>query len=220
MMHTIKLSSLQKLLSIFIAFITGMIFFRMVYSGSIRYLFLLWNLFLAWIPFQISLYLTGKKVARKRLSGLLLAGWLLFFPNTLYIITDLIHLDAKTNVPVWYDAVLLFTAAGTGLLMAFASLYKVETFLLQKLSASATNKIILTCLFLGSFGVYLGRFLRWNSWDIIADPINLVKEIAVRFIFPVEYFHTWAITLLFTGFFSLLYFAVKSCSVNEPGLKW
>lgn len=211
----IKLTNFQKLLTVFIAFIAGMIIFRMVYSGNSRYLFLLWNLFLAWVPFQISLYLSGNKSNCKWKTGFLLAAWLLFFPNALYIITDLIHLEAKTNVPIWYDAVLLFTSAGTGLLMAFASLYKVETFLLKQISHSATNKLMLLCLFMGSFGVYLGRFLRWNSWDIVTNPFDLFKEIAVRFLFPIQYYHTWAITVLFTSFFSLLYFAVKRFSIKD-----
>lgn len=210
-----KLSNFQKLLSVFVVYITCMIAFRMIYSGNTRFFFLLWNLFLAWMPFQISLYLAGNKASLKWTTSFLLAAWLLFFPNALYIITDLIHLEAKTNVPIWYDAVLLFTSAGTGLSMAFASLYKVETFLLKQVSHSTTNKLVLLSLFMGSFGVYLGRFLRWNSWDIVTNPFALFKEIAVRFLFPIQYYQTWAITILFTSFFSLLYFAVKKISIRH-----
>ena len=209
----IKLSNFQKLLAAFIVFISGMIICRILYSGSFRFIFLLWNLFLAWIPFKISLYLSGKKILNKLQAGLLITAWLLFFPNALYIITDLIHLNGRTSVPIWYDAVLLFTSAIAGLLMAFASLYKVELFFSKQIGNSATNKLIVLCLFMGSFGVYLGRFLRWNSWDVITNPWDLAKEIAVRFIFPFEYYRTWAITLLFTGLFSLLYFAIKKITV-------
>lgn len=197
----------------FIVFISGMIICRIMYSGSFRFIFLLWNLFLAWIPYKISLYLSLEKNIQKWQAGFLLAGWLLFFPNALYIVTDLIHLNGRSKVPIWYDAVLLFTSAIAGLLMAFASLYKVELFFVKQISRSATNKLIVLCLFVGSFGVYLGRFLRWNSWDIITNPLDLGKEIAVRFFFPVEYYHTWAITLLFTSFFSLLYFTIKKFRV-------
>ena len=214
----IKSSNFQKLLAAFIAFIAGMIICRMLYSGSIRFIFLLWNLFLAWIPFQISLYLSEKRNTNKWLSGFLLAGWLLFCPNALYIITDLIHLEVKTNVPIWYDAVLLFTSAITGLMMAFASLYKVELFFNRRISNTATHKLIVLCLFMGSFGVYLGRFLRWNSWNIITNPVELASEIAVRFFFPVEHYRTWAITLLFTCFFSLLYFTIKKLTVYNISL--
>lgn len=213
-----RLSNFQKLLTVFIAFITGMIICRMIYSGSLRFLFLLWNLFLAWIPFQLSLYLPGMKTAGNWKGGLLLAAWLLFFPNALYIITDLIHLEYKTNVPIWYDAVLLFTAAFTGLLMAFASLYKVETFLNRQLGKSVANKLIVACLFMGSFGVYLGRFLRWNSWDVVTNPWDLFKEIAARFLFPVHYYQTWAITILLTCFFSLFYFTIRKFPLNDIGV--
>jgi len=213
-----KLSNVQKILAVFIAFITCMIFFRMIYSGTFRFIFLLWNLFLAWIPFQVSLYLSGKKDGRKWVQIFLLAVWLLFFPNALYIITDLVHLEGKTTVPVWYDAVLLFTSAIAGLMMAFASLYKVEACFSKRLSNSATNKLVLLCLFLGSFGVYLGRFLKLNSWDIVTNPSELVKEIALRLFFPIEYYRTWAITLLLTSLFSLLYFAIRRLSAKHIAL--
>ena len=208
-----KLSGFTKLLIAFIAFILGMIICRVVYSGSSRFIFLLWNLFLAWIPFRVSLLLSSQKSIGKWKSCFWVAVWLLFFPNALYIITDLIHLEDKTNVPIWYDAVLLFTSAIAGLLMAFASLYKVEKFFYGQFGYKAPDKLIVGCLFLGSFGVYLGRFLRWNSWDIITNPLELANEIIVRLVFPVEYYRTWAISLLFTSLFSLLYFTIKKFSV-------
>ncbi|MCW3094249.1 MAG: hypothetical protein JWP81_5318 [Ferruginibacter sp.] len=209
----IKLSAFQKILGAFVAFILGMIICRILYSDSLRYIFLSWNLFLAWIPFKISLYLSSNKKRKSWQAAILVAGWLLFFPNALYIITDLIHLETKTNVPLWYDVVLLFTSAIAGLMMAFASLYKVEKFFARQVGIPAAGKLIILCLFIGSFGVYLGRFLRWNSWDIIADPWDLAKEITVRFVFPFEYYRTWAITLLFTALFSLLYFAIKKLTI-------
>ncbi|MEO6729628.1 MAG: DUF1361 domain-containing protein [Ferruginibacter sp.] len=214
-----KLSGFQKLLIAFMAFITAMILCRILYSGSIRFIFLLWNLFLAWIPFQVSLYLPLEKPANKPHAYFLLALWLLFFPNALYIITDLIHLETKANVPVWYDAILLFTSAIAGLMMAFASLYKVELFFNKHVGPKASAKLIVGCLFLGSFGVYLGRFLRWNSWDIISNPWQLASQIGVRFWFPIEHYRTWSITLLFTCLFSLLYFAVKKIDMYKSGLE-
>lgn len=204
----ITLSAFQKLMLAFFVFITGMIACRMMYAQSLGYIFLLWNLFLAWIPFKISLWLSAKDIGKWK-AALLIAVWLLFFPNALYIITDLIHLEQKTNVPVWYDAILLFTCAITGLLLAFASLYKVELFLYRQMSSIAVNKVIVFCLFIGSFGVYLGRFLRWNSWDILTNPGALAWEISMQFISPVQHYRTWAITILLTILFSLLYFTMK-----------
>ena len=203
-----KLPAFQQVLLAFLVFIIAMLVCRILYSGSPRFIFLLWNLFLAWIPFRLVLYLSCCKNQGWR-SWLLLAGWLLFFPNALYIITDLVHLETKTNVPVWYDAVLLFIAAFAGLMMAFASLYKVELFFGKQFNKSIANKVVIGCLVLGSFGVYLGRFLRWNSWDIIADPLQLAIEIGERFLSPLDHYRTWFITMLFTCFFGLLYFSIR-----------
>lgn len=158
----------------------------------------------------MSLFLTAKNETGKWKAGLLIAGWLLFFPNALYIITDLIHLgEGRKNVPVWYDAVLIFTSAITGLAMAFASLHKVELFLRKQINPRVVNKLIIFCLFSGSFGVYLGRFLRWNSWDIVTNPVKLAWEIGTHVLSPVQHYHTWAVTLLLTFLFSLLYFSMK-----------
>lgn len=206
----IKISSLDKLLASFMAFIVAMLVCRILYCHNIMYIFLLWNLFLAWIPFWLSKLLTSKRASFNRASYFLLAAWLLFFPNALYIITDLIHLeDLKSDVPVWFDAILLFTSSIAGLIMAFASLFKVETFLQRKISSAIVKRLIIACIFVGSFGVYLGRFLRWNSWDIITDPVNLLTEVIAPFIFPLQHYRTWGITGLLTCLFTLLYFTIK-----------
>jgi len=211
----IKLSSIEKLLAAFILFIASMLVLRIGYANNLRYIFLLWNLFLAWVPFQLSVVLTMTRQANKWCRYFLLACWLLFFPNALYIITDLIHLDESGgDVPVWFDAILLFTSSVAGLIMAFASLYQVEMFLKNTISKKHVTKLIIGTLFLGSFGVYLGRFLRWNSWDIITNPVTLLIEISNQFTMPFHHYRTWAVTSLLTGLFSLLYFGIK----NLPGL--
>jgi len=135
--------------------------------------------------------------------------WLIFFPNALYIVTDLIHLEQETSVPKWYDAVLLFSSSVTGLMMAFVSLLRVEKFFIYKFNHRLADAGILSVLFLGSFGVYLGRFLRWNSWDIISNPSSLLFSIVRRFVFPFQYLQTWGITLILTTLFYLLYLAIK-----------
>ena len=216
----IKISSVEKLIGAFIGFIVTMLVCRFFYAGSIMYVFLLWNLFLAWIPFQLSRVLTGRKDISKWTSYFLLAAWLLFFPNALYIITDLIHLeDLKSDVPVWFDAILLFTSSIAGLIMAFASLFKVEDFLKRKIRDVIVKRLMIGCLFVGSFGVYLGRFLRWNSWDIITDPFNLLTQVIAPFIFPLQHYRTWGVTGLLTCLFSLLYFIIKKLPglLKEPG---
>jgi uncharacterized membrane protein len=201
--------SFNKLVLAFFTFIAVLIAARIIYSGRFGFIFLIWNLFLAWLPFIIS---TGfKKIQHKQKWKQLLVffAWLLIFPNALYIVTDLIHLDLETVVPKWYDAILLFTSCITGLMLAFASLLKVERFLLFHFNSRMVHTLVVAILFLGSFGVYLGRFLRWNSWDIISNPLGLLLSITQRFIFPFEHLRTWCITIILTTLFYLLYAAIK-----------
>ena len=216
----IRLSSVEKIIIAFLLFIVLMLTLRISYANNIRYVFLLWNLFLAWIPFQLSVTLTEAANRNKWYSYFLLLSWLLFFPNALYIITDLIHLDeSRSDVPVWYDAILLFTCSVTGLIMAFVSLYQVETFLKKNISPRHTGKLVMAAIFLGSFGVYVGRFLRWNSWSIITKPQLLFMDISNHIFLPFHHYKTWVVTLLLTCLFSLLYFAIKKLPgiLNEPG---
>lgn len=203
-------SSAALLLAIFFVFIALLIAVRIIYSGRLNYLFLVWNLFLAWLPFMIS---TGFKLLHRKTmlwkKITLLSTWLIFFPNALYIITDLIHLEQDTNIPKWFDAILIFTSSVVGLIMAFISLFRAEAFLLKQFENVTVNKMIPAILFLGSFGVYLGRFLRWNSWDIVKDPLGLAAEIGERFIFPLQHTRTWGVTFILTTFFYLLYLLIK-----------
>lgn len=206
----IKLSTAEKIIFSFLLFTGALLIMRIMYANNLRYIFLMWNLFLAWIPFQLGVTITSNPHYHKWIKYGLAAGWLLFFPNALYIITDLIHLEhSGSDAPVWFDALLLFTSSITGLMMAFISLYQVETFIRKAVTSKHADKIIVSSLFLGSFGVYLGRFLRWNSWDILANPVSLLIEVLARFVNPVAHYRTWMVTVLLTCLFSLLYYAAK-----------
>ena len=189
-------------------FIGLLIACRMYITRELLFIFLVWNLFLAWIPFYVSALLQLFK-QKRRVSYLLLITWLLFFPNSLYIITDLIHVGRGSDFPRWFDAILIFSAAVLGLLMAFISLYRVEQFLETKMKQRVVHALMIFILFLGSFGVYLGRFLRWNSWDVLHQPHRLFVSIGERILYPVEYWYAWGITAMFTVLFYLIYFSAK-----------
>jgi uncharacterized membrane protein len=201
--------SFQKILFAFCAFIGLLIAARIFYSGKIHYLFLVWNLFLAWIPFMISSLFNKVINKSKWKQGFVFCCWLVFFPNALYIVTDLVHLDKESAVPKWFDAVLLFSSAVVGLMMAFISLHRVETYLYKTVHKKMLSPLIVLILFLGSFGVYLGRFLRWNSWDILSNPFQLLLSIGHRIISPFDHLQTWGVTVIFTIFFYLLYISIK-----------
>jgi uncharacterized membrane protein len=201
--------SFQYILLAFFVFIGLLLTVRTLYSGQLDYLFLIWNIFLAWIPFFVSGLLRNADTKSRWKPFFIFCCWLAFFPNALYIVTDLIHLGRQSKVPKWFDAILLFSSSVMGLMMAFVSLYRVEKYLHKLFGTKTVTLITILLLFLGSFGVYLGRFLRWNSWDIISNPFKLIMSIGHRIISPVDHLQTWAITLMLTVLFYLLYFAIK-----------
>jgi uncharacterized membrane protein len=202
-----KITTIAHLLILSVGFTFSLLAFRFFYSGSLMYLFFVWNLFLASIPLLASTFLI--KAKKKYMKWVLFTGWLLFFPNALYIITDLVHLKQRYPIPLWFDIILVFSAAGNGLILAYTSLQQVELFLKTKLNQQKTNIILFGCLFLSSFGVYIGRFLRWNSWDVFLNPFGLILEIAQHVINPFQHSRTWGMTILLTGFFSIFYFTIK-----------
>ena len=204
--------TLGRLLLLPVGFTFLLILFRVFYSGSLMYLFFVWNLFLAVVPLLFSTLLIATK--RNYLQWILFIVWILFFPNALYIITDLVHLKERDNIPLWFDIMLVFSAATNGLLIAFISLWQVELFLQQKHNQSGVTFILYGCLFISCFGVYIGRFLRWNSWDIFLNPFQFSSEIVRSLINPFQHPRTWGVTIIFFAFFGILYFIVKKL----PGL--
>jgi uncharacterized membrane protein len=136
-----------------------------------RYTFLLWNLFLAWVPLiaaAVAFALAQRGVGG--LVGVLVAVWLLFFPNAPYLLTDFIHLHGNGPSPLWYDALMLSSFAWTALMLGFASLYLIHAIIRRRVGAAAGWVVVVCALGLASFGVYLGRFARFNSWDVVTRP--------------------------------------------------
>lgn len=176
---------------------------RLHLAGHHHYIFLLWNLFLAAIPLGLSLGLG--RLNRLVLAMPLLAVWLLFFPNAPYVLTDLIHLNARRSgqVPQWLDLLMLLSFALVSLWFGFQSLRIVQHWLARRYSRAAGWSAALGTLALSGFGVYLGRFPRWNSWDIVHRPHLLLQDIAGRVLDPVQHAQTWGFTL---GFGTLLIF--------------
>jgi len=202
--------SLQKRILLPILFTLLLLTVRIMITGQLVYIFLAWNLFLAWVPFAISNKLEKNKTASGWETFLLLFLWLLFLPNAPYIITDFFHLKQRNPVPYWYDVLLLFSAAFNGLILGLLSLQKVEIFLISKFGSRKGTLVILVSFFLCAFGIYIGRFLRWNSWDIITNPGDIAEDIFDRLINPFDHFKTWSVTILFGTFLSLVYFSVKN----------
>jgi uncharacterized membrane protein len=189
-------------LAVLSAFVVGLTGFRVVYTRTLDDAELVWNLFLAWIPLGLALLLYDRHVRRARLATLAGLGllWLLFFPNAPYIVTDFKHLAGSTGERFWYDGVLIGTAATTGLLLGFVSLYLLQAIVRRGVGVRCAWLFVLAALALGSFGVYLGRVLRWNSWDVFIRPGPLAADLAHAVVDPLAHPRPIGITLLFTSF--------------------
>jgi uncharacterized membrane protein len=204
---------LLLLLSLFSFSLTA---FRIFYTGSLEFISLNWNLFLAFIPWLLSsIIILGKLQNNKILLILLLMTWILFFPNSPYILTDLFHLGINAYAPIWFDLVLILSFALTGLLFGFISLMDIEKILSEYFSKGKVIFLTIVFLFLGGFGVYIGRYLRWNSWDVISSPVSLFSDILHRFSNPIAHPKTWALTILLGILLNLLYFSFRFIKVPK-----
>jgi uncharacterized membrane protein len=188
---------------------------RNALAGDLDFGFLIWNLGLAWIPFLFAL--GAYAYARRAVSMLALGvGWLLFFPNAPYIVTDFVHLQRGSPVPLWYDALTIGAFAAVGLGLGFASLYLMQCVVRREVGAAAGWSIVVVASMLGSLGIYLGRFVRANSWDILTRPEWLARLAHARLLDPLGNPRliavTCAFTLLLTVGYATLYRALAARS--------
>jgi uncharacterized membrane protein len=158
-----------------------MVLARNAYSSTGQYRSLVWNLFLAWIPFVLA-YLAYILSWRRWLLYLILPIfaflWLIFFPNAPYILTDLQHLNEQTsNVPLWYDVILLVWFSWTGMLLGIVSLNLMQEIVKRQISRWLGWVFVFVVAGLSSAGVYIGRFIRLNSWDILQDPTGTAENL-------------------------------------------
>ncbi|EFK38084.1 Predicted membrane protein [Chryseobacterium gleum] len=207
--------TISMLLILMTVFCFSLSVFRYYISETKVFLFLNWNLFLAWIPLLLSSLVLAFNIRSRISLAFIIIIWILFFPNSPYILTDLFHLRARNEIPIWYDLVVILSYAWTGLICGFISLKDIEQRLSDYARRNFITGLIIFFLFMSSFGVYLGRFLRWNSWDVLNNPFGLFSDIVVRFIYPMEYTKTWGITALIGMMLNFMYFTFKWAGTNH-----
>lgn len=192
----------------------GLIAIRMCVTHSLTYAFYYWNLFLAVVPLVASACLDARASLWSARNLMSLGMWFCFLPNAPYLITDIIHFQEGPRGPAYLDMAIVYTMAWNGVLLAYASARRVEEWLLERYTARPVRIAVIAAFLLCGFGIYLGRYLRWNSWDILVHPFTLGKDIGVRVLFPYRYKQTWAVTLLFGVLLSVGYAAFRS---QAPG---
>jgi uncharacterized membrane protein len=185
---------------------------RALYSASLVNGFLIWNLVLAVVPAAASgafAFLDGRPHPMI-LDAALLGVWLLFLPNAPYLVTDLVHLTHIAPVPIWYDVALFGSFAATGALLGFASVAEVESVLRRRIGAMTALGVSAAALLASGFGIYLGRFLRLNSWDALSSPSWVGRQVVHQVAHPVTRPQSWEVAMVY-GFGMLLgYLALRA----------
>jgi uncharacterized membrane protein len=199
----------------------------------LNYIFLCWNIILAWVPYIVS-GLLPTLVGRRPTSnsrrptsingwktGLLLATWLLFLPNAPYIITDFVHLRHRAPVPFLFDVVMLSMFSLTGLALGLLSVQRTENWWRQHRPRMAAPQLRFLVFLLCGFGIYLGRVERWNSWDVMTNPGELLVEVMKKVIDPFSHLETWGVTvisaLLLWATYGMLQMIPAGIQMNKKG---
>jgi len=192
---------------------------RVWYSGIwVIYLNLVWNLFLAWVPYIFSMLADGlNRLFPRRwwLQPVPGAIWLLFFPNAPYIITDFFHLAARPSSPLWYDILLLISFSWTGLFLALASMRTMQRVVRYYVGSFLSWVFALLALSASGVGIYLGRFERWNSWDMLTHPSRILLDILRPLTDPLSSLRFFGFSVLFATFLLLSYLLVVSLARPE-----
>lgn len=194
------------------ATILSLILFRVraQLSGSMDYAFLIWNIFLAWIPLGLAITATAFAWRRKQLVLVIPIAailWLLFFPNAPYILTDLQHLRIpKPEVPLWFDVLLLIWFSWTGLLLGVVSLFLMQDLVRREFGRMTGWLFVGAVGVLSSLGIYIGRFLRWNSWDLLLHPLERMNEFMYYVIHPSM--RSILFISIFSSFFIFFYITI------------
>jgi uncharacterized membrane protein len=218
----------------------GMLAFRFAYAGRVGYWSLPWDLFLAWVPVPFALGVARLHDKPRRSLSAMLAltfAWLLFFPNAPYLLTEFMHLHPshavydgpaphwlvrwrpQATIPLWFDMLMLSMFAWTGLLLGFMSLHVIHRCANHVLGRAGGWVIVIMGLSLCAFGVSLGRFERWNSWDLFTDPLTLLADIGDRALNPIAHLRTSGATLMLAGFLVLGYLSLVALMHYVAGEK-
>lgn len=192
-------------------FSVGLLVVGAVQNGELLHGYLAWNLFLAWIPFGLALWL-ARTLRRKLWSSwealLVSVAWVGFLPNSFYMVSDFIHLVDIQPAYVLYGAVTFTSFILTGLMLGMASVYIVHVEFLKRVSPLGAAGLVAALLLLSSGAIYIGRDLRWNTWDVLLSPLGLLFDVSERLLHPSQYPQVLAVVLPFFILLSGLYFVV------------
>lgn len=200
-----KQFNVLAIITLSVIFSVFLLMIRMKLNHSFFYLLLIWNLFLAIIPYAITFYLKTKQRLNKTSLAFCLFLWLAFLPNAPYIITDFLHLRFGNHQLLWLDILMLSAFSFNGMFFFILSVSDMKNLGNLYFGAKITKSVIVSIFPLTAFGVYLGRFLRYNSWEIIQNPIQLFSDIINIILSPNMHSQVWIFTMIFSIFLGLMY---------------
>lgn len=186
----------------------GFLVAKMISVKTLAYNFLAWNLVLAWFPLIFAVYLMIHLRTRRWLSItsiLLTLAWLVFLPNSFYLASDFIHLRVSSNVNVLFDAIMLLSFTFNGFVAGMLSIYVVHRELYRRFYARQAHTLIGLAIMAASFAIYLGRYLRWNTWDVLLNPLGLLFDVSDRLINPTAHPQLLSTTLGFSILLGSMY---------------
>lgn len=220
-MQTLKTLILSKfksfyLISMALGFSVIALMIRVKLNKSFFYIFLVWNVFLALIPYMITMYLNTKHSLNSLKLLIWVSVWILFLPNAPYIVTDLMHIRLGNSSLLWLDIIVVLSFASTGLLLFYLTIIDMQSVVATKYSRLPIKGLTYSIILLSGFGVYLGRFLRYNSWEIISQPQYLLSDIIAIIIRPFQHFDAWLFTLGFGGFLLVGFWIFKAIYYLKP----
>ncbi len=189
-------------------------------TGRTNYYYLLWNLFLAWVPMFFAYLMYHRldnykeKLKRWKFWGLSFL-WLLFLPNAPYLVTDLIHINERHAPSTWGDPLLFFSFALTGVMTGIVSLFIMRLNFQALFGKRISWALIQLSILLCGFGIFLGRIQRWNSWDIVTDPHILFKDIYLQLDNPMAIYFTFGFSSLMGILFFIMAPLFQPQQINE-----
>ncbi|HEX2606623.1 MAG TPA: DUF1361 domain-containing protein [Flavisolibacter sp.] len=206
-------TELEQVLLLSCAFSVALSAARLLYTGRILFMSMNWNLFLAFIPYFMTRQLVRHPdwMENKGRFMLVFTVWLLFIPNAFYMLTDLFHLDLHPDIPLWFDLAFFLSFAWNGLLLGIISVRQMEKIVQVKWNTGSWL-FAWPILFLNAFGIYLGRYLRYNSWDIVSNPFQLVNDCLYLLIHPIRNRFDWSMIICYTILLILIYTTLKKLS--------
>jgi uncharacterized membrane protein len=202
------------------ALVCALLAVRIERTGSWHLRWLVWNLFLAWVPYGASLLAEWLRLRQPERPWRLLvpsAIWLAFLPNAPYLVTEMMHITQRADQWLyWYDVITIVALSWTGCVLGAVSLGIMQGIVARYLGRAVGWLFVLASAGLCGFGIYVGRFQRWNSWDLLVNPLSLLRDLATVFHHPMQQPRPWALCALFAAFVLVSYLTLAAARAALP----